>query len=134
AGVHLARRTRIRVVVRVHVPAVGRDLADGVHAVAQETPVGLRLAGSPGEAAADPDDRDGLRPRSLDGVELRLKALELEGRAPEERRLLAARGVAHCASSTSIRMYGGKPWIWEKSFSMSERSPFFSTSRKPANL
>jgi hypothetical protein len=70
AGVHLARRTRIRVVVRVYVPAVGRDLADGVHAVAQEVPVGLRLAGSPGEAAADPDDRDGLRPRALDGIEL----------------------------------------------------------------
>ena len=55
---HFARRS-LRVVEGVHVPAPGRHLADGVDAVAQQAPEGVRTV-RPGEAAAEADHGDRL--------------------------------------------------------------------------
>ena len=67
----LARDVRIGVVVLVHVPPVGRDLADGVDTVGEELPQGRRVVGPAGHPAAHPDDRDrfvGRRARRRPGA------------------------------------------------------------------
>ncbi len=66
AGHHAARDLRVGVVQGPGVPALGRDLGDGVPARDQEFPEGLRALGAPRIVAADPDQRDGFamgRPR-----------------------------------------------------------------------
>ncbi|GAA3077488.1 hypothetical protein GCM10020000_73880 [Streptomyces olivoverticillatus] len=47
--------------VAVGVPASGRHVGDGVHAVREVAPVGVEVAGA-GQGDGHPDDGDGLRP------------------------------------------------------------------------
>ena len=91
AAVHLARRARLGVVERVHVPALGRDLADRVDAVAQQLPVRGEVRRAR-EAAGHADDRD----RVL-GVAGALR--EQLGRRPT----LARRGRARATDPASTR-------------------------------
>ena len=58
--VHLPGSIGVRVEEGVDVPALARHLGDGIHTVTQESPVRFGIDGSPGEPAAQTDDRDGL--------------------------------------------------------------------------
>ena len=59
---HLAGRIRVRVVKGVDVPAIGRDFADRLTALAEEAPEAVRVRGAR-EPAAEADDRDRLHVR-----------------------------------------------------------------------
>ena len=99
AGRHLRRRIGIGVKQCVDVPAIGRNLADRIAAVAQQRPERLRIVGSAGKAAAETDHRDRLVGAALLGLDL---VVELDG---EQRQALgrqigdAIEEVAHVTPS-----------------------------------
>ena len=68
----LPGRLRIGVVVRVDVPPVGRDVGDGVAALAEKLPEGLGRVARPGKPARHPDDGDRLPALRLSSLEPRL--------------------------------------------------------------
>ena len=60
ARIHLAGRIGVWVVVGVDIPTVGRDLAHGIDAIAQQLPIGGRTVGLTREAATESHNGNGL--------------------------------------------------------------------------
>jgi hypothetical protein len=61
--------SRLGIVVSVHVEAVGRNLADCVDPVAQQTPIRWPVSDTSRKAAPDADDGDRLAAGLLDGLQ-----------------------------------------------------------------
>ena len=96
---HLAGRLRIGIVVGVGVPAIGRHLADRVHAVADQPPQIFGSLDATGVATAGSDDRDWLAARALTRIETGLQALDRGQRFLKEVATLAHRARSSRASS-----------------------------------
>jgi len=76
AVVHLAGRCRDRIVDRVEVPTLGRDLGDRIPSLAEDVPELIRCVGAAGESTPHADDRDRFALAELRLLDLRSKALD----------------------------------------------------------
>ena len=76
ARTHFTRRRRVGIVQRMHIPAVGRHLSDGIDAIMKQIPERLGCMRPGGKAAAHANDRDRLVLGLFDGGEFRLRVAE----------------------------------------------------------
>ena len=78
AHVHFSRLAPVRIEIGVDIPAPGGNLRHCISAVAKQPPESLRIIGVSGKSAGHADDRQRLLPPLLDGIEPRLKLLQLQ--------------------------------------------------------
>ncbi len=90
ARAHFSRGGGIGVVEAVNVPAVGWRLADGIHARAEQLPVGARIDDASGKTAGHAHDRDRFGLLALQRFQPRLRLLKREHGALQRRQVLQA--------------------------------------------
>ena len=57
---HLREHTRLGIIKALHIPPIGRNLADSLTPLHQQFPEGLSVINAAGKAAADSDDGDAV--------------------------------------------------------------------------
>src|SRR5512141_2403269 len=82
------QRVGVRIVEAIHVPAIRRDLADGVHTVVQQSPERVRAVRPAREPAPDADDGDRLGAAPLVLIQFGPQLPELQDGALRRRELV----------------------------------------------